>query len=199
MRFQIRVEIFNVFNNVNYGNPNASFGSAAFGRITWPPVQHAAGAARREAVVLIAEERTEVEEAEGTEETGGNAEERRNGDNGTMQGWVRNCSRLSCAIREDRGDPCRRSWPRIAWTALHRAPRETPTQNGSVPSVLRSSALPPVSSVSSVPSTSVLSSVYRSRRLNLQYPSALKPAAARNRTTRFRHAGASSARIESAG
>jgi hypothetical protein len=34
MRFQFRVEMFNVFNNVNYGNPNASFGSAAFGRIT---------------------------------------------------------------------------------------------------------------------------------------------------------------------
>ena len=32
--FQIRVEIFNIFNTVNYGNPNASFGSAAFGRIT---------------------------------------------------------------------------------------------------------------------------------------------------------------------
>ncbi len=25
MRFQVRVEIFNVFNQVNYGNPNASF------------------------------------------------------------------------------------------------------------------------------------------------------------------------------
>jgi hypothetical protein len=33
-RFQIRVEIFNVFNTVNYNNPNSSFGSAAFGRIT---------------------------------------------------------------------------------------------------------------------------------------------------------------------
>jgi hypothetical protein len=33
MRFQIRAEIFNVFNTVNYGNPNASFGSSAFGRI----------------------------------------------------------------------------------------------------------------------------------------------------------------------
>jgi hypothetical protein len=33
-RLQIRVEMFNVFNNVNYGNPNASFGAAAFGRIT---------------------------------------------------------------------------------------------------------------------------------------------------------------------
>jgi hypothetical protein len=34
VRLQIRAEIFNVFNTVNYGNPNASFGSAAFGRIT---------------------------------------------------------------------------------------------------------------------------------------------------------------------
>jgi hypothetical protein len=34
VRFQVRVEIFNVFNQVNYGNPNASFGSAAFGTIT---------------------------------------------------------------------------------------------------------------------------------------------------------------------
>ncbi len=33
-RFQIRVEIFNIFNQVNYINPNASFGSAAFGTIT---------------------------------------------------------------------------------------------------------------------------------------------------------------------
>ena len=33
-RFQVRVEMYNVFNNVNYGNPNASFGSAAFGQIT---------------------------------------------------------------------------------------------------------------------------------------------------------------------
>jgi hypothetical protein len=33
-RFQIRVEIFNIFNQVNYGNPNASFGAAAFGTIT---------------------------------------------------------------------------------------------------------------------------------------------------------------------
>jgi hypothetical protein len=33
-QFQIRVEVFNLFNTVNYGNPNASFGSAAFGRIT---------------------------------------------------------------------------------------------------------------------------------------------------------------------
>ncbi len=34
MRFQVRVEIFNIFNQVNYNNPNASFGSAAFGTIT---------------------------------------------------------------------------------------------------------------------------------------------------------------------
>jgi len=34
MRLQIRVEIFNVFNQVNYNNPNASFGSTAFGTIT---------------------------------------------------------------------------------------------------------------------------------------------------------------------
>jgi hypothetical protein len=33
-RLQLRVEVFNVFNTVNYANPNASFGSAAFGRIT---------------------------------------------------------------------------------------------------------------------------------------------------------------------
>jgi Carboxypeptidase regulatory-like domain/TonB dependent receptor-like, beta-barrel len=34
MRFQIRVEMFNIFNQVNYGNPNASYGAAAFGSIT---------------------------------------------------------------------------------------------------------------------------------------------------------------------
>jgi hypothetical protein len=34
MRLQIRVEIFNIFDQVNYANPNASFGSAAFGTIT---------------------------------------------------------------------------------------------------------------------------------------------------------------------
>ena len=34
MRFQVRVEVFNVFNQVNYDNPNASFGAAAFGSIT---------------------------------------------------------------------------------------------------------------------------------------------------------------------
>jgi hypothetical protein len=32
--FQIRVEMFNVFNTVNWGNPNGVFGSANFGRIT---------------------------------------------------------------------------------------------------------------------------------------------------------------------
>jgi hypothetical protein len=32
--FQLRVEMFNVFNNVNFGNPNGVFGSTAFGRIT---------------------------------------------------------------------------------------------------------------------------------------------------------------------
>jgi hypothetical protein len=34
VRFQIRAEVYNVFNRANFGNPNASFGSAAFGRIT---------------------------------------------------------------------------------------------------------------------------------------------------------------------
>ena len=34
MRVQIRAEIFNAFNTVNYGNPNAVFGTAAFGRIS---------------------------------------------------------------------------------------------------------------------------------------------------------------------
>jgi len=34
VRVQLRLEIFNVFNTVNYGNPGASFGSSAFGRIT---------------------------------------------------------------------------------------------------------------------------------------------------------------------
>ena len=33
-RVQVRVEIFNIFNNVNYGNPNASFDSTGFGRIS---------------------------------------------------------------------------------------------------------------------------------------------------------------------
>ena len=32
--FQIRVEMFNIFNTVNWGNPNGVFGSANFGRIT---------------------------------------------------------------------------------------------------------------------------------------------------------------------
>jgi hypothetical protein len=34
MRLQVRVEMFNIFNQVNYGNPNASYGAAAFGTIT---------------------------------------------------------------------------------------------------------------------------------------------------------------------
>jgi hypothetical protein len=34
VRLQVRVEMFNVFNTVNYSNPNSSFGSSAFGRIT---------------------------------------------------------------------------------------------------------------------------------------------------------------------
>jgi hypothetical protein len=34
MRFQIRAEIYNLFNNVNYGNPGSTFASASFGRIT---------------------------------------------------------------------------------------------------------------------------------------------------------------------
>ncbi len=33
-RLQFRVEIFNAFNNVNYANPNAQFGTADFGRIS---------------------------------------------------------------------------------------------------------------------------------------------------------------------
>jgi hypothetical protein len=40
-RIQARVEIFNIFNNVNYGNPGSSFNAASFGRIT------AAGAMRQ--------------------------------------------------------------------------------------------------------------------------------------------------------
>ena len=32
--FQLRIEMFNVFNTVNWGAPNASFGSTGFGRIT---------------------------------------------------------------------------------------------------------------------------------------------------------------------
>jgi hypothetical protein len=31
---QLRAETFNVFNHVNYGNPNTSLGNALFGRIT---------------------------------------------------------------------------------------------------------------------------------------------------------------------
>jgi hypothetical protein len=34
VRFQIRAELFNAFNTVNYGNPGASFGAASFGRIS---------------------------------------------------------------------------------------------------------------------------------------------------------------------
>jgi hypothetical protein len=34
MRVQVRAEIFNLFNTVNFNAPNASFGAAAFGRIT---------------------------------------------------------------------------------------------------------------------------------------------------------------------
>jgi len=34
VRFQVRAEIFNAFNHVNYGPPNAVFGSATFGRIS---------------------------------------------------------------------------------------------------------------------------------------------------------------------
>jgi hypothetical protein len=33
-RFQIRADIFNAFNHVNFGNPNGVFGTANFGRIT---------------------------------------------------------------------------------------------------------------------------------------------------------------------
>src|SRR5258706_2496406 len=37
VRFQFRMEFYNIFNNVNYGNPGSTFGvplSASFGRIT---------------------------------------------------------------------------------------------------------------------------------------------------------------------
>jgi hypothetical protein len=34
VKFQFRAEIFNFFNNVNYGNPGSSFGASSFGRIT---------------------------------------------------------------------------------------------------------------------------------------------------------------------
>jgi hypothetical protein len=40
-RLQVRVELYNAFNNVNYGSPNASFGAANFGEIS------GAGAMRR--------------------------------------------------------------------------------------------------------------------------------------------------------
>jgi hypothetical protein len=30
----VRVEIFNAFNNVNFGNPSGAFGTANFGRIS---------------------------------------------------------------------------------------------------------------------------------------------------------------------
>ena len=40
-RVQVRADVFNLFNNVNFGNPNAVFGSANFGRIS------AAGAMRQ--------------------------------------------------------------------------------------------------------------------------------------------------------
>jgi hypothetical protein len=33
-QFQFRAEIFNAFNNVNYGNPNAAFNSTSFGQIS---------------------------------------------------------------------------------------------------------------------------------------------------------------------
>jgi hypothetical protein len=34
VKMQVRVEIYNAFNTVNYNNPNSSFGSASFGRIS---------------------------------------------------------------------------------------------------------------------------------------------------------------------
>ncbi|HEU0094448.1 MAG TPA: hypothetical protein VFS78_20205, partial [Vicinamibacteria bacterium] len=34
IRFQLRAEGYNVFNRANFGNPNASFGAAAFGSVT---------------------------------------------------------------------------------------------------------------------------------------------------------------------
>ena len=33
-RFQLRADVFNAFNRVNFGNPNGAFGTANFGRIT---------------------------------------------------------------------------------------------------------------------------------------------------------------------
>jgi hypothetical protein len=34
VRFQVRAEVYNLFNRANFANPNTSFGSAAFGQIT---------------------------------------------------------------------------------------------------------------------------------------------------------------------
>ena len=51
LRFQIRAEIFNVFNTVNYGNPNASFGAAGV-RPHYDRRGDAPGAARRQAALL---------------------------------------------------------------------------------------------------------------------------------------------------
>jgi hypothetical protein len=34
VQFQIRAEIFNAFNNVNFGNPASTFGASSFGRIS---------------------------------------------------------------------------------------------------------------------------------------------------------------------
>ena len=31
---QVRIDLFNAFNNVNYGNPGSTFGAATFGRIS---------------------------------------------------------------------------------------------------------------------------------------------------------------------
>ena len=33
-RFQLRGELYNVFNKVNFDNPNTGFGTANFGRVT---------------------------------------------------------------------------------------------------------------------------------------------------------------------
>ncbi len=51
MQFQIRAEIFNAFNTVNYGNPGGTFGAATFGRISTAR-GHAAGAIGRQALFL---------------------------------------------------------------------------------------------------------------------------------------------------
>jgi hypothetical protein len=40
-RLQVRAEVFNIFNTINWGNPNTTFGAANFGRVT------SAGAMRR--------------------------------------------------------------------------------------------------------------------------------------------------------